>query len=115
MIIDKEFADLIPPLTEEEYRGLEASIIAEGCRDALIVWKDILVDGHNRFKICTEHGIAFQVLQKEFSDRDAVKLWMLGNQLGRRNLNDFQRIEMVRKCEGASERTARIGAVSRWW
>ena len=80
MIIDKEFADLIPPLTEEEYRGLEASIVAEGCRDALIVWKDILVDGHNRFRICTEHGIAFRVLQKEFSDRDAVKLWMLGNQ-----------------------------------
>ena len=107
MIIDKEFADLIPPLTEEEYRGLEASIVTEGCRDALIVWKDILVDGHNRLKICTEHGIAFQVLQKEISDRDAVKLWMLGNQLGRRNLNDFQRIEMVRKCEDAVKARAK--------
>ena len=107
MIIDKEFADLIPPLTEEEYRGLEASIVAEGCRDALIAWKDTLVDGHNRFKICTEHGIAFQVLQKDFADRDAVKLWMLGNQLGRRNLNDFQRIEMVRKCEDAVKARAK--------
>ena len=107
MIIDKEFAELIPPLTDEEYRGLEASIVAEGCRDALIAWGDILVDGHNRFKICTEHGIAFQTLQKEFADRDAVKLWMLGNQLGRRNLNAFQRIEMVRKCEDAVRKQAK--------
>ena len=48
MKIDKEFADLIPPLTEEEYKGLETSILNEGCRDALVVWNDTLVDGHNR-------------------------------------------------------------------
>lgn len=28
-------------------------------------------------------------------------LWMMNNQLSRRNLNDFQRVEMVKKCEGA--------------
>ena len=98
---------MIPPLTEAEYHGLKDSIVAEGCRDALIVWKDILVDGHNRFKICTEHGLSFQVLQKEFADRDAVKLWMLGNQLGCRNLNDFQRVEMTHKCENAVKARAK--------
>ena len=101
MRIDEEFAALIPPLTDEEYRGLEASILEEGCRDALVCWGDVLVDGHNRYKICTAHGVPYDVVQKEFTDRNEVLLWMLHNQLGRRNLNDFQRVEMVRKCEKA--------------
>ena len=101
MKIDREFADLIPPLTEEEYKGLETSILNEGCRDALVVWNDTLVDGHNRYKICTEHNIAYITVSKEFEDRNVAMLWMMNNQLGRRNLNDFQRVEIVRKCEGA--------------
>ncbi len=101
MIIDKEFAALIPPLTDEEYRGLEASILTEGCRDPLVVWGEVLVDGHNRYKVCSEHKIPYSVVQRDFTDRNEVLLWMLKNQLGRRNLNDFQRVEMVRKCEQA--------------
>ena len=107
MIIDEEFAGLIPPLTEEEYRGLEASILAEGCRDALVVWGDVLVDGHNRYKICTAHSIPYTTVPKDFADRNAVLVWMLQNQLSRRNLNDFQRVEMVRKCEYAVKAQAK--------
>lgn len=101
MKIDREFADLIPPLTEEEYKGLEQSILAEGCRDALVVWNDTLVDGHNRYKICMEHEISYEIVSKDFEDRNAAMLWMMNNQLSRRNLNDFQRVEIVRKCENA--------------
>ena len=101
MKIDREFADLIPPLTEEEYKGLEQSILAEGCRDALVVWNDTLVDGHNRYRICTEHNIGYVTVTKDFEDRNAAMLWMMNNQLSRRNLNDFQRVEIVRKCENA--------------
>lgn len=99
MIIDNEFKGLIPPLTDEEYKGLEESISKDGCRDALVLWGDILIDGHNRYKICTEHNIPFKTVQKEFTSRDEVMLWMLQNQLARRNLNDFQRSEIVHKCE----------------
>ena len=99
--IDEEFASLIPPLTPDEFSGLEQSILAEGCRDPLIVWNGIIVDGHNRYRICKAHSIPFQTVQKEFASRDDAMLWMLRNQLSRRNLNDFQRIEMVRKCESA--------------
>lgn len=107
MKIDEEFAGLIPPLTEEEYKGLEASILLEGCRDALVVWGDVLVDGHNRYKICTAHNIPYTTKQKDFADRNAVLVWMLQNQLSRRNLNDFQRVEMVRKCEHAVKTQAK--------
>lgn len=99
--IDPEFKNLIPPLTAEEYAGLEESIIAEGCRDALILWDGILIDGHNRYEICTRHNIPFETTEMFFPSRDDVKLWMMKNQLSRRNLNDMQRIAIVRKCEDA--------------
>ena len=99
MIIDKEFAALISPLTDEEYRGLEASILAEGCRDALVVWGEVLVDGHNRYRICSEHNIPYQVIQRDFADRNEAKLWMIRNQLGRRNLPNFVRSELALKLK----------------
>ena len=101
IVVDSEFRGLIPPLTKEEYDGLAASIVADGCRDAIVLWGDVIVDGHNRYEICMAHDIPFQTVQKEFASRDDVKLWMMKNQLARRNLNDFQRIEIVSKCEDA--------------
>ena len=105
--IDTEFKNLIPPLTADEYAGLEESILLEGCRDAIVLWGETIIDGHNRYEICTKHGIYFRTVQKEFEDRNAAKLWMMQNQLARRNLNDFQRIEITHKCEDAVKAKAR--------
>ena len=105
--IDPEFKNLIPPLTAEEYAGLEESILSEGCRDALVAWGDTLIDGHNRYEICTRHNIPFEITEMFFPSRDDVKLWMMRNQLARRNLNDFQRIEITHKCEDAVKAKAR--------
>jgi len=86
----KEFSDFISPLSEEEFSLLEKNVISEGCRDPLIVWqkKDsfILIDGHNRYKICTKHDVAFKIRKISFIDTEQVKEWMINNQLGRRNL-----------------------------
>lgn len=101
LIIDPEFKELIPPLTAEEYSGLEQSIIAEGCREPIITWDNIIIDGHNRYRICKAHHLPYKTTSKEFASRDEAKLWMLKNQLSRRNLNDFQRIEIARKYEEA--------------
>lgn len=111
--IDKEFQSLIPALTADEYQRLKESCVKEGIRDALVVWpqgdgSSILVDGHNRWRIIDEHGgMRFKVIEKHFASRDEAKLWMMKNQLARRNLNDFQRIEIVRKCEGAIKEQAK--------
>jgi len=88
--IDPEFKSLIPSLSAVELSGLRSSIIAEGCRDALVVWGGILLDGHHRYAICTELGLPFKVKSLEFEDRDAAKIWMAGNQLHRRNLTPDQ-------------------------
>lgn len=95
MKIDGEFKSLLPPLPEEDYRGLEESIKAEGCRDPLVVWGDILVDGHNRFEICQKNNMPFQTVQHDFEDRNDVILWIISNQLSRRNLTSFQRSELA--------------------
>ncbi|MBT9167327.1 MAG: hypothetical protein DDT19_00656 [Syntrophomonadaceae bacterium] len=103
--INKEFKSLIPPLTEEEFAGLEQSILAEGCRDAIIVWQNgkaaptannqaqapTIVDGHNRFDICIKHNISFNTEERYFNSSEEVEVWILSNQLSRRNLTDDQR------------------------
>lgn len=99
--IDSEFKTLIPPLTNDEYRGLEESILAEGCRDALVLWGDTLIDGHNRYEICQKYGIPYDTTEMELRNRDEAKLWIYKNQLSRRNLKDIYRIEMTHKIEDA--------------
>ena len=95
--IDAEFKELIPPLSSEEYAVLEDNIIVRGCRDALVLWGNILIDGHNRLGICQKHAITFDVKLEEFADRDEATLWIIENQLGRRNINAFVRGELVLK------------------
>ena len=99
LTVDPEFRDLIPPLNEEELKLLEASLVADGCESPLIVWNGVIVDGHNRYAICRKHEIPFAIQEKDFSSRDDAMLWMLRNQLGRRNLNSYQRVELVLKFE----------------
>lgn len=93
--IDPELASLCPPLTPDEHTGLEAAILAEGCRDALVVWdtgtEPILLDGHNRLEICKRHGKECSVKALSFEDKLGAMLWVLQNQRSRRNLTDDQR------------------------
>ena len=111
LTIDPEFRDLIPPLNDEELAMLEESIVANGCESALIVWDGVIVDGHNRYAVCQKHGIPFSVAEKSFDSREDAMLWMLRNQLGRRNLNSYQRSDLALKLEPlmASEAKLRKG------
>jgi len=93
--IDPEFAGLIPPLSKEERAGLEASIKREGCHTALVAWGDILLDGHNRYEICTRLHKPFEVLTKRFSGRREARIWILKNQLSRRNLTETVRMDLA--------------------
>ena len=87
--VDPEFQALIPPLSDDEYQRLEASLVNsgwEGWRGPILVWDGVIVDGHNRYRICQEHGIAFTTKKMHFSGRDTAKLFIIDNQLKRRNL-----------------------------
>lgn len=93
--IDSEFKKLIPPLTEDEYSGLEKSLLDEGCRDALVLWGDTLVDGHNRYEICTKYHIPFNIVRKDFRKRQDAIEWIILNQFGRRNLPAHERARLA--------------------
>ena len=98
--VDPEFKALIPPLSQEEYDQLEQNILhARKCYDPIVIWNGKLLEGFHRFKICIKHGIEFQIVEMDFESREEAKLWMLNNQLARRNLNEAQRIEVVLKKE----------------
>lgn len=93
MTINPKFQALIPPLSPEELAQLEANILRDGCRDPLVVWGAVLLDGHNRLEICQRLGIEFKTVEMEFADEEAAMDWMDANQLGRRNLSpDVARI-----------------------
>ena len=92
IVVNPELKAYIDPLSADEYAALERSILAEGCRDALVLWGEVLVDGHNRYGICQKHGLAFQTVQNtRFQSMQDVQLWMIEQHLGRRSVSDFQR------------------------
>jgi len=105
--INPEFRDLIPKLSQDEMAALEASILEEGCRDSIVLWNDTIVDGHNRFEICTKHSVKFNTIQKDFDNSDDVKVWMINNQLGRRNLTEFVRYELIQAKEEVLKKKGR--------
>jgi len=98
-IINQELRDLLPPLSPEQLEKLEEEIVRDGCTSPLTLWNDILIDGHNRYTICTRRKIPYQTIQMEFSSIDDVKLWMWQHQDNRRSLSTFGRIEFVLKLK----------------
>lgn len=100
LFIDNDFRDILPPLTDGEYTELENSIKAKGVLSPILVWNGYIVDGHNRYEICCKNGIeVFETKEVKFGSKEEVLEWILSHQLGRRNLNDFQRNEVALKYQ----------------
>lgn len=97
LAIDDEFTALIRPLTNDEYHTLEESLLREGCREPIIIWNGIIVDGHNRYKICKRWDLPFRTTEKQFSCREEAMSWICANQLGRRNLSEEMRRYLIGK------------------
>ena len=93
--IDPEFKDLIRPLRRKEYLQLEENILDEGCRDPRITWNDYIIDGHNRYAICTQHSVPFKTITKDFASREEAIVWICKNQLGRRNITEEPRKYLI--------------------
>lgn len=110
--INEELRSFIDPLTPVEYAALERSLLADGCRDALVLWRDVLIDGHNRYDICTKHGIEFRTVNNDkFDSLEDVMLWVIDNNLARRSVSDFQRgMLALRKKEIVAARAAQRAA-----
>lgn len=109
LIVDPEFEEKIPRLSEEEFQLLEQLILEEGrIKDPIVTWNGIIVDGHNRYRIMLKHPeiqIPFDIYEKEFPDRFAAIAWICRNQLGRRNLTPENRKYLIGKQYEAEKQT----------
>lgn len=99
MQIKKEFKELIPPLSQEEFKQLEENCLKEGIRDAIVTWQGFIIDGHNRYQIAQRHNLEYQTIEKAFESENDVIEWMIRNQFGRRNLNNYQRSILALQLE----------------
>jgi ParB-like chromosome segregation protein Spo0J/arsenate reductase-like glutaredoxin family protein len=120
LVVDREFEELLPVLTPEEFDRLEKSVVQNGMLDPIKVWEDpdtgkyTIIDGHNRYKILKKHNISLNYWENykimyadELPTRDDVKQWMLEQQLGRRNLSDAEKYEIVQKFKSVFEQKAK--------
>lgn len=105
--ISETLEHVMPQLSVLELDLLQKSLLSEGCRDPLVVWDGVLVDGHNRFRICQKHQIPFSYIEMEFESEDEAKIWIIKNQLARRNVSDYVRCELVLPLEEALKAEAK--------
>ena len=95
--INAGFKRLIPPLSSEELQQLEQNLIRDGCREPLCVWNNTILDGHNRYEICTRQQIPFTIQRIYLKSREEATAWICANQLGRRNIKDETRRYLIGK------------------
>jgi len=118
LVIDEEFEKLLPVLTLEESEKLENNILQYGMLDPIKIWQDpdtgewIIIDRHNRYNILKKHNIDWHYWQDykimaELETREDVKQWMLEQQLGRRNLSDAEKYEIVQKFKSVFQKKAK--------
>lgn len=97
LIIDPEFRDKIPPLTEDEFTLLKENILSDGAVfSPLIVWDGTILDGHNRYEIIQKHPeLTYAVHRLSLANRYEALSWICKNQLGRRNLTPQQKKYLI--------------------
>lgn len=94
--IHPELAGLHRALTIDEKAQLEDNIVNDGMViDPIVVWGEWVLDGRHRLPIAEKHSLPFDVKRIELEDLDAAKLWVVTNQLGKRNLTE-QEARMLR-------------------
>ena len=74
--IDPEFKRLSVPLSPEEERRLENSLIREGCKEPIAVWHGCILDGHKRYEICSYEEMEYETVEMDFATKDEALLWI---------------------------------------
>ena len=97
--INPKFAQIIPPLTADEFAQLEENILKLGrVTDSIKIWNGTIVDGHHRYKIIQEHpDIPYTTEEISFDSEHEAIVWMCSAQLGCRNITEANRQYLVGK------------------
>ena len=107
-VVLPELAELLPPLSGEQLAALEADLLKNGCYSPVIVNEDmVIVDGHNRQRLCEKHGLPYQMAVFAFDDLLEAKQWALDTQKGRRNLDKWELGKIALKLKPEIEAKAK--------
>ena len=101
------FQNALPRHTDEEHTFLEGGIKRDGTLDTIKTWRGMIVDGYTRYEICHRLKIPFAIEELDFADEDEAYLWIIRNQLGRRNLPPFVKCELVLPLEDQLRKEAK--------
>jgi DNA modification methylase len=111
--INPEYSKLVNQLSNAEHEALKSSISNKGLHLPIIVSQDnVILDGHNRLKICQELGIEPKFEVKEFSDQSQEKEFVIEINLKRRHLNSFQIAELEYKMEEIYKERAKMRSLN---
>ena len=107
-VVLPEFAELLPPLTDEQLSLLEEDIRANGCYSPVIVNEELaIVDGHNRRAVCEKLGVPYQMAVFHFEDTLDAMRWALDTQKSRRNLDKWELGKIALKLRAELEARGR--------
>ena len=94
--VNPEYEKLLPKMSNEEYAELKASIQTEGQHYPIVANENLeVLDGHHRFKACTELGIEPDFEVRKFENKLIEKKFVIEANLRRRHLNKFQLVELA--------------------
>ena len=90
------YADLLPPLSTDEYSVLVADIAANGLTYAITVdaANGAVIDGHHRLRACLQCGVEPRFAELTFADDVERRAAALRMNMHRRNLSPEQRAEI---------------------
>lgn len=97
--INTKLKTFLIPLSDQEFQLLEENLLRDGIREPLVLWKGTIIDGHNRYNIASKYGLPFRTEELHFDSLKEVQVWMIKNQLGKRNLSTFTRAEYALQLE----------------
>ena len=113
-VVLPEMEQLLPPLSGEQFSALESDILENGCYAPIIVNEDmVVIDGHNRLRICEKHGLPYKMLVFSFANLLEVKQWALDTQKGRRNLDKWELGQIALRLKPDIEARARANQGTR--
>jgi len=90
--ITREFRDILPGLSDNEFLTLEKDILKRGILQPVLTWNGICVDGMHRLKIAKKHNLPYPTKALKFKDKQDAKAWIFEHQIGRRNQSVFGKI-----------------------
>lgn len=102
LMVDPEFEAYLPIQSEEQDAQLEEALrLTSGPISPIVDWKgrNIIVDGHRRYKICEKNGWLFKRIQLEFVNRADALAWRNRIQATRRNLTDLELSSVVARID----------------